>query len=104
MHNGNGNKVAGVEESGGNSNNEGDGGSGKSDGDGIREGIDDSNEEGNGDRLLSPSPLPSLSPSPSLMPPLPSPSLSHADKCNSNGLVFILCGTALYRTVPKIIF
>ena len=49
MRNCNGNKVAGIEESGGNSNNEGDGGSGKSDGDGIREGIDDGDEEGNGD-------------------------------------------------------
>jgi hypothetical protein len=49
MGNCNGNMVAGVEKSSGGGNNKGNGKSGKSNGDGIREGIDYSNKEGNGD-------------------------------------------------------
>ncbi len=42
-------RLPGIKKCSGNSNNEGNGGSGKSNGNGIREGIDNSNEEGNGD-------------------------------------------------------
>jgi hypothetical protein len=45
MRNYDSNKVAGVEESGGGGDNKGNGESGKSDGDGIREGVDDGNKE-----------------------------------------------------------
>ncbi len=50
MRNCNGNKVAGVKESGGGGDNKGNGKSGKRDDNGIREGIDDGNKKGNGDR------------------------------------------------------
>jgi hypothetical protein len=50
MRNFDGKKVAGVKESGGGGNNKGDGESGKSNDNGIREGIDDGNKEGDGDR------------------------------------------------------
>jgi hypothetical protein len=45
-----GNMVVGVKESGGSSNNEGNGKSGKSNGNGIREGVDNGNKEGDGVR------------------------------------------------------
>jgi hypothetical protein len=48
MCNCNGNMVAGVKESGGGGNNEGDGKSGKSNSDGIREGVDNGIKEGDG--------------------------------------------------------